>query len=133
MLNGAAEVNRYRDVVARSLATEGGHLAIGPYGFSLHYGMGCRLLGYDSDIVKEEAVTAGLPVIDSRGLMFEDRYRLVVHGPLVAVGQEPDPPPYHALSYAPLRVVAAAWRAAGAEVLNLDEPAPESERADGGS
>jgi hypothetical protein len=39
---------------------------------------------------------------------------------MIAVGEPPSPPPYHALSYAPLDIVAAAYRAAGAEVWNLD-------------
>jgi hypothetical protein len=41
---------------------------------------------------------------------------LACAGPMVAVGEEPSPRPYHALSYAPLIEVATAYRAAGAEV-----------------
>jgi len=47
---------------------------------------------------------------------------------MVAVSEEASPPPYHALSFAPLSVVAEAYRAAGAEVFNLPDrakPAPE--------
>ncbi|HLK80440.1 MAG TPA: hypothetical protein VKT99_02950 [Xanthobacteraceae bacterium] len=54
---------------------------------------------------------------------FEDVVRLAVRGPMVAVGEEASPPPYHALSFAPLFVVAQAYRAAGAEVFNLPDPA----------
>lgn len=35
------------------------------------------------------------------------------------MGEEPDEPPYHALSRAPLALVAEAYRATGAEVFNL--------------
>jgi hypothetical protein len=45
--------------------------------------------------------------------------RLAVKGPMVAVGEEAGTPPWHALSFAPLDVVAQAYRAAGAEVFNL--------------
>jgi hypothetical protein len=38
---------------------------------------------------------------------------------MVAVGEEPSSPPYHALAYAPLAVVLEAYRAAGAEVFNV--------------
>ena len=47
---------------------------------------------------------------------------LAVRGPLIAVGKAPDPEPWGALSCAPLAVVAETYRAAGAEVLNLDGP-----------
>jgi hypothetical protein len=49
---------------------------------------------------------------------FEDVVRLAVGGPMVAVGEEASPPRYHALSFAPLCVVAQAYRA-GAEVFNI--------------
>jgi hypothetical protein len=45
--------------------------------------------------------------------------RLVINGPLVAVGVPPDLPPYHAFSYAPLVIVAESYCAAGAMVWNL--------------
>lgn len=38
---------------------------------------------------------------------------------MTAVGRDPDPAPLSALAYAPLHAVANAYRAAGAEVLNL--------------
>jgi hypothetical protein len=52
---------------------------------------------------------------------FEDVVRLAVRGPMVAVGEEASAPPYHALSFAPLFVVAQAYRAAGAEVFNMPD------------
>jgi len=61
-------------------------------------------------------------VIDSRSVPFKVVYDLAVRGPMIAVGRAPDPEPCGALSYAPLAVVAEAYRAAGAEVLNLDPP-----------
>ena len=42
---------------------------------------------------------------------------------MVAVGEEANPPAYHALSFAPLDVVAQAYRAAGAAVFKLSDPA----------
>jgi len=41
---------------------------------------------------------------------------------MAAVGEDPSPPPYHALSYSPLAVLANAYRAAGAEVFNIAGP-----------
>lgn len=39
--------------------------------------------------------------------------------PLVAVGREPEPAPWHGLSYAPLQAVALRYAAAGAEVWDI--------------
>ncbi|HXM70072.1 MAG TPA: hypothetical protein VN970_02995, partial [Thermoanaerobaculia bacterium] len=69
--------------------------------------------------IKACCIAAGVPVIDSRMVAFEDVVRLAVRGPMAAVGEEPSPPPYHAFSYAPLVSLAGAYRAAGAEVLNI--------------
>ncbi len=47
------------------------------------------------------------------------------YDPMIAVGHAADESPWHALSYVPLRIVAEAYRAAGAEVLNMPgSPAP---------
>src|SRR5215470_5117809 len=113
----------YGEYIVSALRTDGGHLSIGRGGFTLHYARGARLSGYDCDEVKACCIAAGLPVIDSRMVAFEDVVRLAVRGPMVAVGEEASPPPYHALSFAPFRVVAQAYRAAGAEVSNLPDPA----------
>ena len=117
-----ATTGDYDIYIARALATEGGHLAIGRGGFSLYFGRGAHLSGYHCETVKAACIAAGLPVIDSRIVDFAAVARLAINGPMIAVGEPPSPPPYHALSYAPLAVVAAAYRAAGAEVWNL-EPA----------
>jgi hypothetical protein len=111
----------YDAYIARALATDGGHLSIGRGGFSLYFGRGAHLSGYDCETVKAACIAAGLPVIDSRGVEFAAVARLAIDGPMIAVGEPPSPPPYHALAYAPLSVVAAAYRAAGAEVVNLDD------------
>jgi hypothetical protein len=76
-----------------------------------------------SEQVKACCIAAGLPIIDSRMVAFQDVVRLAVRGPMAAVGEEASPPPYHALSYAPLAVLANAYRAAGAEVFNISVPA----------
>ena len=112
----------YDEYITGALCTEGGHLSIGRGGFTLFYAPGVRLSGYDCESIKTCCIAAGLPVIDSRMVAFEDVVRLAVRGPMTAVGEEASPPPYHALPYAPLSVVTAAYRAAGAEVLNLTEP-----------
>ena len=111
----------YDTYISRALVTEGGHLSIGRGGFSLYFGRGAHLSGYDCEPVKAACVAAGLVVIDSRMVDFATVARLAIKGPMIAVGEPPSPPPYHALSYAPLTVVASAYRAAGAEVWNLDQ------------
>ena len=78
---------------------------------------------YGCEQVKACCIAAGLPVIDSRLVAFEDVVRLAVRGPMAAVGEEASPPPYHALSYTPLAVLANAYRAAGAEVFKISVPA----------
>lgn len=108
----------YGDLIARALATEGGHLAIGRGGFTLHFGRGAWLSGHDADAAKRACAAAGLPVIDSRGAPLDRVVELAVGGPMAAVGHAPCPGPHHALSYAPLAAVAERYRAAGAEVLN---------------
>lgn len=118
MASASQDSRDYAETIARALATLGGHLAIGRGGFSLHYDHGW-LSGYDCDRVKLQAIAAGLPVIDSRAVEFDSLWRLAVGGPMVAVGCSPSEPPYSSLSYAPLTVVAEAYRAAGAEVFNI--------------
>ena len=113
----------YGDYIKRALQTDGGHLSLGRGGFILYFGRGSRLSGYDCEHIKVSCIAAGLPVIDNRMVAFEDVVRLAVREPMVAVGEEASPPPYHALSFAPLGVVAQAYRAAGAEVFNLSHPA----------
>jgi hypothetical protein len=115
----------YASYIARALKTPGGHLSIGRAGFTLHYEHG-RLSGYDNDRVKREAIAAGLPVIDSREAPYDLLAKLVVKGPMIAVGETPSPRPWHGFSYAPLADVAAAYRAIGAEVHNLPDAAPDT-------
>jgi hypothetical protein len=105
--------------IAHALVTQGGYLSIGRYGFTLHFGAGIMLSGYDCDGIKAECIAAGLPIIDSREAPFEKLVRMVLRGPIVAVGRAPDPEPYHALSFAPLAYVAELYRSIGADVRNL--------------
>jgi hypothetical protein len=109
----------YSADIAAALATEGGHLSIGRGGFTLHYCSGAMLSGYGCEEIKTQSTAAGLPVIDSRYVDFHAVLQLTLGGPLVAVGREPEPAPWHGLSYAPLRAVAAGYAAAGAEVRNI--------------
>jgi hypothetical protein len=114
----------YDDYIGSALRTEGGHLSIGRGGFILYYAGGARLSGCDCEPMKAYCIAAGVPVIDSRMVAFEEVIRLAIRGPMVAVGESPSPQPYHALSYAPLAAVASAYRAAGAEVFNIGDPDP---------
>lgn len=119
---------RYGRHIRDALSTEGGYLAIGRGGFTLYFARGAYLSGHDCETIKAACIAAGLPVIDSRGLPFEVVYDLAVRGPMVAVGEPADPPPWDAFSYAPLSAVADAYRAAGAEVWNLPHAAPATRR-----
>ena len=118
---------QYEEYIARALATEGGHLSIGRGGATLYFER-CRLSGCHEERIKAEAIAAGLPVIDSRSVPFNRVKDLAVRGPMVAVGEPPSPPPYHAFAYAPLAFVAEAYRAAGAEVFNIPPPADETQQ-----
>ncbi|MGJ0395524.1 MAG: hypothetical protein ACR65U_04775 [Methylocystis sp.] len=110
--------DNYDETIAKGLATEGGHLFIRRGGFSLHYETGW-LSGYDCEPVKAAAIAAGLPVIDSRMVDFGKVADLAIRGPMIAIGKPADPPPWRALSYAPLAAVAEAYARAGAEVRNV--------------
>jgi hypothetical protein len=105
--------------IESALAVSGGHLSIGRGGYVLHYAEGSTLSGYDCDTIKQACIARGLPVIDSRNVSLEKVIELAFRGPMIAVGRDANPPPWHALSYAPLPIVAAAYRNAGAEVFNL--------------
>ena len=109
----------YATYIARALATEGGHLAIGRGGATLYFGHGASLSSHDIEPIKDACIAAGLPVIDSRTVDFGVVARLAINGPLVAVGVQPDIPPYHAFAHAPLALVAESYGAAGAVVWNL--------------
>lgn len=111
----------YTAYIEQAKRTAGGHLHIGRGGFTLSCGSS-RLSGYDCDRVKALCVAAGLPVIDSRAAPIELVAKISVSGPMIAVGRDPDPHPWHALAYAPLGAVAAAYRRAGAEVFNIADP-----------
>ena len=93
-------------------------LSIGRGGFILHYTRGARLNGYDCKSIKAYSIAAGLPVIDSRMVAFEDVVRLAVRGRMAAVGEGAAPRP----SYVPLTVLANAYPAAGAEVFQRPRP-----------
>ncbi|MEO5322850.1 hypothetical protein PV773_05950 [Mesorhizobium sp. CC13] len=122
----------YRPYIDSALRTPGGHLSIGRGGFTLHYGEGARLSDYELQTVKAECIAAGLPVIDSLAVPFDAALHLAVAGPMIAVGRDPDPAPWHALSFASVSAVAAAYAAAGAEVWNLPEIATPSGPATAG-
>ena len=107
------------DAIGRALAVDGGHLFVGDGGFTLAYGRGTTLSGYDVAPVKAACIAAGLPVIDTRGLGFETALHLAIHAPMVAVGEPADAQPWHGLAHAALQHVATLYHAAGAEVVNL--------------
>jgi hypothetical protein len=116
----------YDTYIARALATPGGHLSIGRGGAILHYD-NARLESYGCESMKQAAIAAGLPVIDSRCVPFALAAKLAVRGPMIAVNTPPSPRPWHGFSYAPLEAVAAAYRRAGAEIFNI--PACEEQEA----
>ena len=115
--SASSPTREYEEYIARALATEGGHLSIGRGGATLYFERGW-LSGCHEERIKAEAIAAGLPVIDSRSVSLDRVWDLAVPGPMVAVGEPPSSPTYHALAYAPLAVVLEAYRAAGAEVFN---------------
>ena len=111
------------EVIELVKKTEGGHLSIGRGAATFYYtkpGYGrCSYEGGNPEIWKAAAIEAGLPVIDSRKADFLAVAKLVTKGPMIAVAQQPDRPPFHSLSYAPLKHVAESYRAIGAEVSNI--------------
>lgn len=114
------------EAIRRALATAGGHLFIGPPGYTLHYATGATLQGSDVEHMKQDCLAAGLPVIDARALDFEAASGLACRSPIVAVGEPPRHGPWPCggegwgpLAHAPLGHVAGLYRAAGAEVSNL--------------
>ncbi|MDQ6436410.1 hypothetical protein RB623_20360 [Mesorhizobium sp. LHD-90] len=123
----------YSADIAAALATPGGHLSIGRGGFTLHYRDGAMLSGYDCEAIKTQCIAAGLPAIDSQCVAFDVVVQLTPGGPLVAVGREPEPAPWHGLSYAPLHAVAIRYAAAGAEIWNIPRvetmPTPAERRS----
>jgi hypothetical protein len=109
----------YKPWIAKALATPGGHLFIGCAGYTLFFDKGSTLTGYDCDIMKDACAKAGLPIIDARNLSRDEALGIAFKGPMAAVGTKPSSPPYHALSMAPLAIVAAHYEASGAEIINL--------------
>jgi hypothetical protein len=130
MSDDANASSRYTPYIEQALATEGGHLTIGRGGFSLHFGQGARLTGDDIETIKAECIAVGLPVIDSLGVEFDRVADIVVRGPIVAVGCDPDPQPWRALSFVPLRHVATSYAAAGAEIWNMPDIAANPDRTE---
>ena len=106
--------------IRHALANEGRHLFVHERGYTLHLGGNGTLRGYDIGPFKAVCVAVGLPVIDTRMLDPLIAFHLAVHSPMVAVARAPDPPPWTPFTWAPLRHLAAIYRAAGAEVLNFD-------------
>jgi hypothetical protein len=115
-----ADDDRYAAYIERAKQADGGHLHIGRGGFTLHFGSS-RLSGYDCERIKWLCIVAGLPVIDSRSVSIDVVAKLAINGPMIAVNRDPDPRPWHALAYAPLGAVAAAYHRGGAEVFNIPD------------
>lgn len=108
----------YDRYIALALVTEGSHLAVGRGGATLFFGPGASVSCHEIEAIKDACIKAGLPVIDTRLVDFGVVARIAINGPLVAVGEPPNQPPYHALSRAPLAFVADSYLAAGAMVWN---------------
>src|SRR5712672_74233 len=86
-------LQHYGDYVTSALRTEGGHLSIARGGFTLHFGRGARLSGYDCESFKACCIAAGLPVIDSRMVAFEDVARLAALDPQCPLAVDADERP----------------------------------------
>jgi hypothetical protein len=104
--------------IRRALGCEGGHVHIGAYGVSVvytHEGYGaCSLSGYGLRHCHTAlaAMVAGVPWVDTRPVR---DVGALLGAPLVACGAHADPPPWGALSRAPLRAVFAYYRTVGAD------------------
>ena len=107
------------DRVRMAVAFGSGHLFIHGGGYTLYYAGGSKVIGHDLDAMKTRCADFGLPIIDTRCLNSAVAYRLAVGVPEVAGLQPSYPPPLNPEDEAPLREVAAIYRAPGVEVLNL--------------
>jgi len=126
--SGNANLRDYGDYITHALQTEGGHLSLGRGAFILYFGRSARFSGYGCEHVKACCIAAGLPVIDSRMVAFEDVVRLAVvdrwSRSAMRQARRPimrSPSPRSVWWRKP-------YRAAGAEVFNLPDlakPAPE--------
>ena len=113
------------ELIDKAKETTGGHLTVGRGGFTLHFGEGSTLSGYDIDRMKTLCIDAGLPVIDSRCVDFEQVAELAISGPMVAVGSAPRFLFSRAFSYVSLAEWVASYRTAGAEIHNMPEVSDE--------
>lgn len=122
--NGNAEF--LDDLIAQSCATKGGHLWINPSQWTLYVSWGRTISGYDLDAMKARVIAAGGAVIDIRQADTDQVLHLAFNGPMIAVGEDPRFFNCEALSYASLGVMAARYRAIGAEIHNI----PDQEAGD---
>ena len=106
------------EAIKEALAVEGAHLFIGHNGNILHYADGATWHSYDDDAMKAACIAAGLTVIDSRAVSFENLCTVVIRGPMPAIGRPPSAEPWHALSYVPLNHLEGLYRAIGAEIIH---------------
>ena len=112
-------MDRQDNYITQALAVQGGHLAIGRGGFTLHFKRGATLSGYDSDDMKARCIARGLPVIDTREIPIDILTVEVIRNPLIAVDEEPDPEPWGGLDKAPLAAIARRNHELGAAVFNV--------------
>ena len=114
------------EYITQALAVQGGHLAIGRGGYTLHFKRGATTSGYDIEDMRDRCIARGLPVIDTRAIPFAILAVEVIRNPLVAVGEDPDPEPWSSLDKAPLIALAYRYRNLGGTVFNvaLEDDAP---------
>lgn len=80
-------------------------------------GTQCRLEGYGlNDEEAKEVIDLGIPYIDSRTIP-DDLITATISIPMVSLNS--DPAPWGSMSYAPIAVVAAAYKLLGARVENI--------------
>jgi len=108
-------------LIDQALQVTGGHLMIGRHGYTLYFGCGQTLSGYGPENIKRMAIETGLPVIDTRGVEYDALCAVVITGPMIAVGAEPEAFLCQALSTEALPVAAGRYRAIGAELHNIPD------------
>ncbi|TRD17299.1 hypothetical protein [Palleronia caenipelagi] len=108
------------EIIRNALSTTGAYISVGRGGAYVHFGQGCTLShpgGLEHLATARVLRRAGLPLIDTTTV---DRPERIMSLPMVAVGREPDLPPWHALSYVPLSAYAARAIKLGARVESLE-------------
>lgn len=110
-------IKRMLQELRSSLETEGSYATIGYGGTAHYYSANGHVSGIQEGGGHWKAILAcGIPTVDVRPMV--DAGNWTIRTPMIAVGKEPDPEPYHALSYAPRDVVFKEYKERGALIHN---------------